>query len=239
MTMAMANILTMVYDEDWEGLKAAISSNNRAARELDRARRSLLHYVLWKQAPADVCEMTLQAYPAAAALVDVDGRQPLHFASQCVSAVTVAMVLDEAPSAATKTDKNGRTALHYACWRGADEAVIRTLLDATALHASDKDGKIPAQYESRQEILGEMRRWAEDASELTTSVRTKDSDSSDAEGGERPSSDGDEDDGEDSDDPFADMEALLDGNGSDSSAADDEPEIDVDDDFAALAAMLG
>ena len=50
---------------------------------------------------------------------------------------------------------------------------------------------------------------------------------------------GDDNNGDDSDDPFADMEAMLDGGDSENEAAANEPELDVDDDFAALAAMLG
>ena len=63
-------VLELVFDARWDEIMGTISSDPSVARELDRSQRTLLHYCCW-QAPSDVIEAAFNAYPAAAAQVDV------------------------------------------------------------------------------------------------------------------------------------------------------------------------
>ena len=92
-------LVKLVQKENWAELTDAVKSDAKAAEGVDAAGRSLLHYVLWKQAPENVAAAVFDAHRAAAKAVDRDGRHPLHFA-MCRSASSglVGKVLKAAPA---------------------------------------------------------------------------------------------------------------------------------------------
>lgn len=146
-------LVALVQKEDWAELSKALKSDSTAAQGSDNASRTLLHLVLWKQAPEELSTTVFEANEGAAESSDRDGRYPLHFA-MCASASPglVAKVLKAAPAAAKKADKRGRMPLHYAMWRQAPVDVVSIVHKAHPEAAETKDGdkQSPLDYENEK-----------------------------------------------------------------------------------------
>ena len=81
--------------------------------------------VMWQH--TETALVLLQAAPAAALMLDISGRTPLHLAAARGNAPLVQALLAAAPGAASLQDNEGRTPLQWALVRGRIE-VARPLL---------------------------------------------------------------------------------------------------------------
>ena len=105
-----------------------------------------LHAACSFQAPADVVETLLKAYPGGASQPNSTGNLPVHQAAMWQAPVeTVHLLLSRYPEGATVRNRYGSLPLHMAASNQATSEVVRLLIDAypDALHLQNDDGMTP------------------------------------------------------------------------------------------------
>ena len=117
-----------------------------------------MHAACSFQAPADVVETLLRAFPAGASQANSAGNLPIHQASMWQAPVeTVELLLSRFPEGATVRNQYGSLPLHMAASNQASPEVVRLLIASyqDALHLQNDDGMTPLDLASADESPNE------------------------------------------------------------------------------------
>lgn len=117
-----------------------------------------LHAACSFQAPADVVETLLRAYPAGASQPNSTGNLPIHQAAMLQAPVeTVELLLSRFPEGATVRNQYGSLPLHMAASNQASPEVVRLLIASyqDALHLQNDDGMTPLDLAEADESVNE------------------------------------------------------------------------------------
>ena len=151
------DLATLIQNRRWRTLLARLSHNPlEAEQDLNVMTRggfvaasgfTPLHYVCERRPPVEVVNALLEAFPTAVMTRTMPGGcLPLHVAcTWYATSEVVAALLTADQGGASVTDELGNVALHSACFSGADESVIFSLLAAQpkAVLSRNKQGSRP------------------------------------------------------------------------------------------------
>lgn len=151
------DLATLIQNRRWRTLLARLSHNPlEAEQDLNVMTRggfvaasgfTPLHYVCERRPPVEVVNAMLEAFPTAVMTRTMPGGcLPLHVAcTWYATSEVVAALLTADQGGASVTDELGNVALHSACFSGADESVIFSLLAAQprAVLSRNKQGSRP------------------------------------------------------------------------------------------------
>jgi len=141
-------LLTLVQTYAWAQTLERIGSHPDECKAVGMQGRTPLHVACDHDAPAQVVEALLKAYPEASLMVGTSNMNPLHITcSSHHASVEVVRVLLHGGHASqlTMRDIDGDTPLHAAARCGAPIEVLKVLLEAnpSVVHERDFEGLTP------------------------------------------------------------------------------------------------